>query len=948
MRLTLNTTIRTVTLKQLTGGVAFCLLLCGLYSFSYAQKIAAGAYHSVSVCDDAAWAWGNNLTGALGDSTNVSKSVPVQVHGANNSGFLKDVTAVSAGINYSLALKKDGTVWAWGRNASGELGDSTKDDKRTPVQVHGPNNVGFLTDIVAIAAGREHALALKSDSTVWAWGMGSTGALGDNAGVWRWVPVQVHGPNNAGFLTGIIAIAAGNTHSLALKADGTVWAWGGGGNGQLGDNTFAPYKYVPVQVHNVGNTAFLTGAIAISASDNNSMALINDGSVVTWGWNLYGQLGDNTVSNRSTPVQVHGPNNSGFLTDIIAVGAAWHFSIALKNDGTVWAWGRNQYGQLGDGGVAQSNTPVQVHGANNTGFLTGITAIATGYYFSLASKNDGTLWAWGHNYYGELGNGQPNTTGCECASAPVQVNGLCTVAAVTPVADFSANQTELCESSCVNFTDNSKDADSWKWNFEGGTPASFTGKNPPQICYSASGEYTVTLVVGNAGNTDTLKRTKYIKINPTVTASVSISASDISICSGTPVTFSTTPANGGSTPSYQWKVNGNNAGTGNTYLTNTLADNDEVICVMTSSENCVTGSPASSAPIHITVYPTVTASVSISASDTSICAGTPVTFSTTPANGGSTPSYQWKVNGNNAGTGNTYSTNTLADNDEIVCVMTSNANCVTGSPASSAPISVTVSPVPVAGTVSADRDTVCEGTPAILTVTGSTANIQWQYSAYASTGFSDIPSAVNSSYTGVLSNSTYFRVYVSNGNCADTSASYPVIANPAPVAGFSYTVTGKEATFANNSTGATRYHWNFDDGSPVSAEENPVHLFPADRTYHVCLEALNGSNCSFTTCQDILIGTDAVVTLPEPDEWQIFPNPANDVIYITGKKNEDIAGVEICDMPGRIILSRHFNGVKQNNLHINISALPAGIYLLKITSKEEKNIRQVFRMIKTK
>lgn len=848
-------------------GNSFCrkpalVLLCSIIpAFSFAQKITTGGWHSIAICNDStAWAWGRNSTGQLGDSSNTDKTVPVQVHGTNNSGFLKEVISVSAGVGYSIALKKDSTVWAWGRNASGQLGDSSKTDKIVPVQVHGPNNIGFLTGIVAIAAGREHVLALKKDSTVWAWGMGSTGALGDNAGVWRWTPVQVHGAGNVGFLTGIVAIAAGNTHSLALKADGTVWAWGGGGNGQLGNNTIAPYVYVPVQVHNVGNAGFLTGITAIAVSDNNSMALKNDGTVVTWGWNLYGQLGDNTIANRSTPVQVHGPNNSGLLTDVMAVGMAWHFTIALKADGTVWAWGRNQYGQLGDGSNTQSNTPVQVHGFNNVGFLTGITAIATGYYHALAMKNDGTLWAWGNNNFGELGNGQTNVTGCYCESAPVQVNGLCAVTAVTPVADFSTNQTEFCANSCINFTDKSKNADSWLWNFEGGMPSSSTAQTPPPICYSAAGEYNVTLITGNVNGADTMKRVKYIKVNPSVTASVSISSSDTTVCAGTTVIFSATPANGGASPLFQWKVNGIDAGA-----------NSSV-----------------------------------------------------------------------------YSSDTLEDDDEVSCTMTSGENCVSGSPASSAPIRITVNPVPSAGTVSAVRDTICEGTPAILTVTGSTGNIQWQSSAYASTGFSDIPAAVNPSYTEILPQKTYFRVYASNGSCTDTSASYPVMVNPSPVAEFSYTVTERKVTLSNNSTGATRYNWSFDDGSPSSAEENPVHHYTSDGTYHVCLEALNGSNCSFTTCQDIFIGMDAAVTLSEPVGWQLFPNPAGDVIYITGKKQEDMERIELSDIQGRKMLMKDFSGANVSNAQINLSSLAAGMYLLKIKSKDENNMPALFRIFITK
>ncbi|MBI4492930.1 MAG: IPT/TIG domain-containing protein, partial [Chloroflexi bacterium] len=286
-----------------------------------------------------------------------------------------------------------GTPWAWGLGSYGQLGDGTANPS-VPVQVSG------LSGAIAVAAGGYHSLALKSDGTVWAWGGNGYGQLGDGSTSNRATPVQVSG------LSGVIAVSAGWQHSLALKNDGTVWAWGNNRFGQLGDGTSSTVRTTPVQVSG------LSGVVAIAAGGYHSLALKNDGTVWAWGANWYGALGDGTATNRLTPVQVPG------LSGVMAVAAGSAHSLALKGDGTVWAWGGNYSGQLGDGttvttGCYSRPTPVQVSG------LSGASAIAAGASHSLALKSDGTVWAWGYNGYGQLGDG--TTTG---HATPVQVSGL--------------------------------------------------------------------------------------------------------------------------------------------------------------------------------------------------------------------------------------------------------------------------------------------------------------------------------------------------------------------------------------------------------------------------------------------------------------------------------------------------------------------------------------------
>jgi len=346
--------------------------------------ISAGGQYSLALkSDGTVWAWGYNVNGELGDGTTTDRNTPVQVHGPGNVGFLTGVTAISAGSNHSLALKSDGTVWAWGWNGEGELGNGSTANSSTPVQVNG------LTGVTAISAGSYHSLALKGDGTVWAWGHNNEGQLGIGSTTDSSTPVQISS------LTGVTAISAGHLHSLALKGDGTVSAWGYNGYGQIGDGTdgSGTNKVTPVDV--------FSGAKAISAGGYHSLALKNDGTVSAWGHNGNGQLGDGTYSNTNTPA-----DTASSLTGVTAISAGDNHSVALKGDGTVWAWGGNAEGQLGDGTTTvNSRTPVQVKDPAGTGLLTGVKAIVAGYDHVLALKDDGTVFAWGYNSNGQLGNG---------------------------------------------------------------------------------------------------------------------------------------------------------------------------------------------------------------------------------------------------------------------------------------------------------------------------------------------------------------------------------------------------------------------------------------------------------------------------------------------------------------------------------------------------------------
>ena len=333
------------------------------------QVVVSSNYSLALLGNGQVWAWGSDKKGVLGDGNDTGKSaVPVQVSG------LSEVKAISATHGYSLALLRDGEVMAWGDDQDGRMGDGAEGNRGSsdvPVPVQG------LTEATGISAGQFHALAVLKNGTVMTWGHGERGALGDGTTMKKSdVPVPVNGITNA------VAVAAGNVHSLVLLRSGTVLSFGASEFGQLGDGFQRP-SYVPVPVSG------LSEVTAISAGGWQNLALLQNGTVMAWGWNKSGELG---VGSRNGPESCghwgcsRVPIPVSGLEHVTAISAASNSNtrthnltgLALLENGTVMAWGGNEYGQLGDGTTTASGTPVEVEG------LTGATGISGGGYDSLA------------------------------------------------------------------------------------------------------------------------------------------------------------------------------------------------------------------------------------------------------------------------------------------------------------------------------------------------------------------------------------------------------------------------------------------------------------------------------------------------------------------------------------------------------------------------------------
>lgn len=359
------------------------------------------------------WSWGSGSSGEMGVGNTSTRYVPDKIPGVTTW------KTVSAGYNHVLALQEDGSLWAWGSNSRGELGDGTWGNKLVPTKISAEK-------WIHVAAGLRYSVAVKADGTLWSWGANDNGQLGLGSNLEKSAPVKI------GTASDWASVTVSSAHTLAVKTDGSLWAWGRGDSGQLGLGSPASYS-APMRVGSESNWK------CVASGTSHTLALKKDGTLWVWGSNASGQLGTGLATSQLNPFQVGGDR------DWIAVDAAAQHSIALKRDGSVWAWGRNREAQMGNGIFSDVIVPVKVSqpGECWLAVQAGISSLSSlsddgtmvtwgdargytgksvrqlsravpahewaGVSFSgshtLLVKNDGTLWGFGYNVNGQVGNG---------------------------------------------------------------------------------------------------------------------------------------------------------------------------------------------------------------------------------------------------------------------------------------------------------------------------------------------------------------------------------------------------------------------------------------------------------------------------------------------------------------------------------------------------------------
>jgi len=360
-------------------------------------QIAAGTFHTVAIqANGTLWAWGLNDKGQLGDGTTTNKNIPTQI------GTDTDWAIITAAGYNTLAVKTDGSLWSWGSNESGQIGDGNQGSGLYNLI---PTQVGSDTDWVKITAGGS-TFAIKSDSTLWGWGYNVNGRLGTGDMLEHYTPVQI------GIDSDWADVSGGGNQTLALKSDNTLWGWGLNKNGSLAIG--AVNNFVPVPTQTGNNTADWQ-KIEVGGCCSSKM-IKTDGSLWAMGANNQGNIGDGGTVDLNVSTQV------GVDTNWDTISTSLH-SCGLKINGSMWCWGLNSLGQLGDGTFINKNVPIEI---DNYSWL----EVHTGLGHTVAIAADNSHYSWGWNNYGQLGDGT-----FVDRNIPIQIGNICNLS----TNDFNIN-----------------------------------------------------------------------------------------------------------------------------------------------------------------------------------------------------------------------------------------------------------------------------------------------------------------------------------------------------------------------------------------------------------------------------------------------------------------------------------------------------------------------------
>ncbi|MGK5088947.1 putative Ig domain-containing protein [Bdellovibrionota bacterium FG-2] len=428
-----NVTLNPSTVQTVNYGSTQAFTVTPSYGYATSPSVAG-------TCPAGSWSGLTYTTGTITGACNISFS-------ASNT------TLVSVGNN-SCATNVN-TVYCWGYNPDGELGNNSTSDSHTPVEVVGVGNVGFLGSIISVATGSSTTCALTSSGNVYCWGDNNSGQLGNgnNTLGGSSTPVEVEGVGGSGYLSNIINLSNGGDTACAVSSAGNVYCWGGNGFGQLGNSTSSDGSVpptptdvlTPVEVKGVGGSGNLSGIVSVSAGGSSYVcALSSTGHVFCWGESAFGQLGNNSTDPLRilTPVEVVGVGASGYLSNIVSITTGSAHTCALSSAGNVYCWGDNGYGQLGNNSTAQANTPVEVLGVGGSGYLSGIISVTAGGSNTCALASSGNVYCWGYNNVGQLGN---NTT--TESHTPIEVKGVGNSGYLSSIVSVTTGGSETCAAS---------------------------------------------------------------------------------------------------------------------------------------------------------------------------------------------------------------------------------------------------------------------------------------------------------------------------------------------------------------------------------------------------------------------------------------------------------------------------------------------------------------------
>lgn len=383
-----------------------------------ATAIAAGAYHSCAVrAGGTVWCWGDASYGQLGDGTtgdaNGMRTTPVRVR--RGSTVLRGATSVAAGASFSCAVRANGTVWCWGDASVGQLGNGqsgTGVRRTTAVQVR--KGSGPLTGVERVATSGNHVCALRTNGSVYCWGSAAQGRVGDGTTgdpVTHLRTTAVRVRRGSGYLDKVTAIAAGHEHTCARRTDGTVWCWGNGFLGSLGDGQSGTGHLRTTATRVRRGSGHLTRVTGIASNGYHTCARRTDGTAWCWGYAANGQIGDGTTGDPTTHLRTKPTRvlrGTGILTGVTRLGAGTDHTCARRSDGSAWCWGSAGDGQLGDGTTGHPTThlrlgPVRVR--RSSGAFGQVRQLVAGTYHTCALRADRTVWCWGSDTNGQLGRG---------------------------------------------------------------------------------------------------------------------------------------------------------------------------------------------------------------------------------------------------------------------------------------------------------------------------------------------------------------------------------------------------------------------------------------------------------------------------------------------------------------------------------------------------------------